>query len=189
MFMIELKRIDPWVKAINAISSFISEGNCRFNEHGISFKAIDPSQIVLVNYSLPKNSFTEFNVEPNLVGVDIVELNKIMQRVLPNDRLTMELSDAELGITLDGEINRAFRLPLIDVSEEEINIPATKFDAVIEINSRILKEALKDAALFGSSVVLRVKGTQLIIEARGSQGTLKTVAKQAKNVSVKAESE
>ncbi|MDO8538327.1 MAG: hypothetical protein Q7S21_05570 [archaeon] len=187
--MIELKRIEPWVKAINAISSFISEGNFRFNDHGISFKAIDPSQIVLVNYSLPKTSFTEFKVEPNLVGIDLVELNKIMQRVLPTDRMIMELSDSELGVTLDGEINRAFRLPLIDVSEEEINIPVTKFDSVIEINARILKEALKDAALFGSSVVLRVKGTQLIIEARGSQGTLKTVAKQAKNVSVKSESE
>jgi proliferating cell nuclear antigen len=187
--MIELKKLDQWVKSINAISSFISEGNFRFNDYGISFKAIDPSQIVLVNYSIPRASFVLFDVEPNLVGMDLVELNKIMQRVLPSDRLTMDLSDSDLAIILDGEINRAFRLPLIDVSEEEINIPSTKFDAVIEINARILKEALKDAALFGSSVVLRVKGTQLVIEARGSQGTLKTVAKQAKSVSVKSDSE
>jgi hypothetical protein len=53
----------------------------------------------------------------------------------------------------------------------------------------VLKEALKDASLFGSSVILRVKGGQFLIEARGSQGTLQTVAKQTKHVNVKSNAE
>ncbi|MBU2099684.1 hypothetical protein KKB11_00450 [Candidatus Micrarchaeota archaeon] len=186
---IELKKTDSWAKAINAISTFISEGNFRFNDSGISFKAIDPSQIVLVDYSIAKSSFDKYAIEPTYVGVDLVELNKIMSRILQNDRMTLDLTENEMSIHFQGELSRSFRLPLIDVSEQEINVPSTKFDATVEINARMFKESLKDAALFGSSVVLRAKANQFMIEARGSSGTLKTVAKEAKNVIVKTNSE
>lgn len=152
-------------------------------------KAIDPSQIVLVNFSIAKNAFDRFKVEPTLVGVDVQELNKIMSRALPNDRLMMELTDSELNIKLEGDLSRSFSLPLIDVGEEEINVPEPKFDASVEINARILKEALRDAGLFGSSVVLKVKEGKLFIEARGSAGTLQTIAKMPKHVSVKSSAE
>ncbi len=186
---IELKKADFWAKSINALSTFISEGNFRFNDSGISFKAIDPSQIVLVDYSIAKSSFDKYSIEPSYVGVDLVELNKIMSRILQNDKMTLDLTDNEMSVHFTGELSRSFKLPLIDVSEQEINVPSTKFDATIEINARILKESLKDAALFGSSVVLKAKDNQFIIEARGSAGTLKTVAKEAKNVIVKTNSE
>lgn len=187
--MIELKNIDSWKRAIDAISSFISEGNFRFNDDGISLKAVDPSQIVLVNFSMPKTAFEKFSVEPTFAGLDLVELSKIMARALPNDKLSFSLDDNELKLKLDGQLSRSFSLPLIDVSEEDVKVPNPEFDASVEINAKILKEALKDASLFGSSVVLRVKGTQMLLEARGSSGTLSTVAKQAKSISIKAKSE
>ena len=187
--MIELKNVALWQKAVEAISSFISEGNFRFTDKRISFKAIDPSQIVLVEFFMDKKVFDKYNIEPTLVGVDLVELSKIMARALPNDKMQMDLTDNEMLIKFDGDLTRNFRLPLIDVSEEEITIPAHKFDATVDINGRILKEALKDASLFGSSVVLRVKDNKLMVEARGSQGTLKTEAKGAKNINVDSKKE
>lgn len=188
--MLALKKVDHWKKAVEAISSFINEGNFRFNDSGVSLKATDPSQVVLVNFLMGKDAFDKFDLEPNFVGLDIVELNKILSRALPNDSLNMKLSDSELNLNLEGDISRSFSLPLIDVSEAEIKMPSPDFDASIEINARILKEALKDASLFGSSVVLRVKDGQLSIEARGSSGTLHSIAKQqAKTISIKSKGE
>ncbi len=186
---IELKNVESLSKAVDAIASFISEGNFRFSDDGISFKATDPSQIVLVNFSMSKKVFEKYSVEPNFVGVDIVELSKILSRALPADRLTLDLTDSEMRINFEGAISRSFSLPLIDVNDEDVSIPKTSFDASVEINARILKEALKDASLFGSSVVLRVKDNKLFIEARGSAGTLKTVASQTKQVIVNSKTE
>lgn len=187
--MIELKKVEAWKRGIDAISSFISEGNFRFNDEGVSLKAIDPSQIVLVNFLMKKDAFDKFNIEPTLVGLDLVELNKIMARALPNDKMVLDLNESEMHLKLEGEISRSFSLPLIDVSDEEAKMPSPEFDASVEISSRIFKEALKDASLFGSSVVLRAKGSELLIEARGSAGTLHTVAKQSKGVTIKVKSE
>lgn len=177
--MIELKNVDLWRRSVDAISYFISEGNFRFNDKGISFKAMDPSQIVLVEYEMLKSAFDKFNVEPNYAGVDLVELSKIMSRALPGDKMLMNLSDSEIHIKLDGDLERSFKLPLLDISDEEIKMPKHSADAVVEIEARILKEALKDASLFGSSVVLKVKGKQFFVEARGSGGVLNTVSKNS----------
>ena len=187
--MIELKNVGMWQKSIGAISTFISEGNFRFSDSGVSFRATDPSQVVMVDFSVSKDAFDKYELEPTFVGIDLVELNKIVSRTLPSDKMLMNLNDSEMQIRLEGDLCRAFRLPLIDVSEVDVKPPKTSFDATVEISACILKEALKDALLFGSSVVFRVNDGQFLIEARGPQGTLKTVAKQTKHVTVKSSAE
>lgn len=186
---IELRHPAHWQKAISAISTFINEGNVRFNNQGIFFKAMDPSQIVLVDYFMEKKQFDQFSVEPSFVGIDLVELNKAMQRANSDDRLVMELSDNELTLQLDGELSRKFHLPLIDVNQDDVNAPNPHYDAFIQISGRVLKEALKDATLFGTSVVFKVKNNSFWIEARGNNGALKTVARDPKSISVKSNSE
>jgi len=187
--MIELKKVDSWKHAIDAISSFISEGNFRFNDEGISLKAVDPSQIVLVNFLMQKSAFDKFVIEPTFIGVDLAELSKIMARALPQDKMVLNLTDSEMQLKLDGVISRSFALPLIDVSEDDVKMSSPEFDASVEITARILKEALKDASLFGSSVILRVKKDEMSIEARGSSGTLHSVAKQEKGIAIKTKAE
>ncbi|MBU0662533.1 MAG: hypothetical protein ABH854_00455 [Candidatus Diapherotrites archaeon] len=184
--MIELKNVEPWKRGVDAISSFISEGNFRFNDKGVHFRATDPSQIVLVDFTMDKSAFDGFIVEPTFAGVDIVELSKIMSRALPGDRMSMDLSDSEIKVNLHGDLKRAFKLPLIDVSDEEVTLPSHKFDATVIINARLLKEVLKDASLFGSAVILNVKGGKFSVEARGSAGTLNTDAEKTKSVDVQA---
>ena len=186
---IEIKSIVPLKKAIDSVASFISEGNFHFSDSGIFFKAIDPSQVVFVNFEFPRKLFEKYSIEPTLVGVDLVELSKIMNRSTPEDKLIMNVTDSELLLNFEGELSRKFSLPLIDINEEEINIPETNFDFKVEINARILKETLKDASLFGSSVVFKLKGTTLLIESQGSTGNLQAALKPAKVSSAKGSAE
>ena len=170
--MIELKKTDFFARALEAISSFIPEGNFRFSDKGVSFRAIDPSQVVLVDYFVDKTAFDKYAIEPNYVGVDIVEFNKIIQRASTNDKMSLDLLDAEIKLIFESDLKRNFRLPLIDVSGDEAKIPQVDYETKIEVKASSLKEMLKDAALFGSSVVVKVKDKGFFIEARGSQGTM-----------------
>ena len=183
--MIELKQVDFWKRSIEAISSFIPEGNFRFSDKGVFFKAIDPSQVVLVDYFIDKKYFDKYVVEPNFVGVDLVEFNKIMQRSLPHDKLFLDVSDAEMKIRFESDMKRNFRLPLIDFSEEEVKIPEVVYEAKVDINATSLKEMLKDASLFGSSIILKIAEGKFFVEARGSQGTMDSEASKATQVLAK----
>jgi proliferating cell nuclear antigen len=174
--MIELKKVDFFRTALEAISSFIPEGNFRFSDTGIFFKAIDPSQVVLVDYFIDKKLFDVYDIEPNFVGIDLVELNKILQRAMPKDKMSLDVSDAELKVKFESDLKRSFRLPLIDVNEEEIKTPKVEYDTKIVIGAASIKEILRDAALFGSSIVLKVVEKKFFVEARGSQGTMNSEA-------------
>jgi len=183
--MIELKRIDSFRRAVDAISSFIPEGNFRFSDKGVSFRSTDPSQVVLVDYFIDKKMFEKYDVEPNFVGVDLVELNKILQRSMITDKVFIDVSDSELRLKFESELKRTFRLPLIDVSQEEAKMPNVNYLTKIELNGLFLKELLKDASLFGSSVVLRVDNGKFFVEAKGTQGNLESEALRVASVSSK----
>jgi len=183
--MIELEKPEHWQKAVYSIAGFISEGNFRFSDSGIYFRALDPSQVVMIDYYMGKEFFEKYDIEPAMVGLDIKELSKILSRSFETDKLLMHLSDSELRIRFEGEMSRSFDLPLLDISDEEAKLPEAKYDAQVEINGRMLKEVLKDASLFGTSVVFRVKENQFMVEAKGTAGQLNSVIKKPKHVSVK----
>jgi DNA polymerase III sliding clamp (beta) subunit (PCNA family) len=111
----------------------------------------------------------------------------MLSRSLTNDKLLLDVDENEMSLELEGDFSRKFHLPLIDVSdgEKELKLPSQSFDAKVEINARLLKEALKDAQIFGSTVLVSVKDNRFWIEAKGSQGNLKTVSKQGTLISVK----
>ena len=140
--LIELKKVDFWKRAIEAISFFIPQGNFRFSEKGIFFKAIDPSQIVLVDYFVGKKVFDTYKVEPNFVGIDLAEFSKLMQRVRSRDKLLMDISDVEMKIRLESNLKRSFKLPLIDISEEDVKVPDIRYDTSVEISASALRELL-----------------------------------------------
>jgi len=185
--MLELKQVDFFKSAIESISSFVPEGNFRFTDKGIFFKAVDPSQVVLVDYFVDKKLFEKYIIEPNYIGVDLVEFSKILQRSLPSDKLILDVSDAEIKIRLESDLKRNFRLPLIDVSAEEPKAPDINYEAKVEINASSLKEIIKDASLFGSSVVLKVSDGKFFVEAKGSQGVMDAEASKNTQVSSKGE--
>jgi proliferating cell nuclear antigen len=108
-----------------------------------------------------------------------------MARTAPNDKMKIDLTESEMLIEIDNEVKRSFKLPLLDLSDEEVKLPEYSFDARIKINARLLKEALKDAALFSSTVVLKVEKNKFLIEAKSSAGTL-LAATKSKGISIEA---
>ena len=185
--MLELRQSTFFKAAVESIASFIPEGNFRFSDKGVSFKAIDPSQVVLVDYFVDKKHFDKYIIEPNFVGMDLVELNKILQRAMPEDKMLLDISDAEMKIKFESDMKRSFRLPLIDVSDDDVKLPNIEYEAKIDISAASFKEVLKDASLFGSSIVLKASEGKFFIEAKGSQGIMESEATKVSHVSSKKE--
>ncbi|HIH10447.1 MAG TPA: proliferating cell nuclear antigen (pcna) [Candidatus Diapherotrites archaeon] len=187
--MIELNDVSFLKSSIDAISSFIPEGNFRFNDRGVHFRGTDPSQVVLVDYFIDRSVFDSFEVEPAYVGINLSELSRIVSRAQPQDHAVINLSESELRINLRGELERSFKLPLLDISDGELKLPEARYDASVEINARLLREALKDASLFSSSVVIKTKGDRFFLESKGSAGVLNVNSSPSKGVKVKSKAD
>jgi proliferating cell nuclear antigen len=178
--MIKTKNISLFKKSLEVVSSLIQETNVRFKDIGIYIKAIDKTQILLVDFSMSKKAFDSYHIEPNLVGLNIQELLHMVSRSFDKDTLVLDLKDQYLDILLKGKIERNFNLPYMDLSEQKINLPDIKYDANFDINAGLLKEIIKDVSLVATTLIFKIEDSKFIIEATGEKGNIKTKVSEVK---------
>ncbi len=187
--MIKTKNTSLFRKSLETIAPLIQETNVRFKEEGIFIKAVDKSQIILIDFSFKKKGFDSYVIEPNMFGINILELKQMISRAFEKDQLVLDLKPLHLDITLKGNIQRNFNLPYIDLSEQEINLPEIKYDASFKVKAGLLKEIIKDVDLVATTVVFKIEDNKFIIEAFGERGKIKTkvqtLKKASKNFSAK----
>ena len=172
--MITIKNTNVFKKSLEAISGNIQEANIRFKDDGIYIKAIDKTQILLVDFCMPKSCFESYVVDPSLVGINLSELNNMVSRSFEKDKIKLELKETYLDIYLLGSIQRRFNLPFIDLNDEEIKIPEIKFDAQVKVSAYLFKEILKDVNLVSSTITFKVVDGNFVIESEGEKGKILT---------------
>jgi len=183
--MIKTKDVSLFRKSLEVISPLIQETNVRFKDEGIFIKAIDKTQIILVDFVIKKKVFDTYSIEPNLVGLNINELKQMISRAFEKDHLILDLKPLHLDITLKGNIERNFNLPYMDISEQEINTPDIKYDVSLKVNAGLLKEIIKDVDLVATTAIFKIEEDKFVIEAYGDRGKIKTKVQTVKQKSKK----
>lgn len=178
-----LKNADIFKKSMEAIAVLIDEAGLVINQNGLELKATDPSQISMVDFSMPASSFEKFDVTENRLGLDLDYLNQVLSRVQSGDELTLSLDEkkAFLSVTFKGHAKRSFQVPLIDISTSEVPNPRIEFDLEIVVSASFLQNAFKDAALISSHVVLGCSEENFFVKANSSKGSLNEEVKENKD--------
>jgi len=178
-----LEKAADFQKSIDAIAVLIDEAEFIIDGNGLALKATDPSQISMVDYSLEKSAFKEFDAKDKIkIGLDMDYLRQIMSRAKPDDELTLELDEknSRLNVFFKGTSNRKFNLPLIDISAAELPNPKIEFDAEVKLLASVLQDALKDASLVSSHVSLGIEDGRFIVKAESSKGNLDSITEKDK---------
>jgi len=188
--MIVTKNTTLLAKSLETITPLIQETNVRFKDDGIYIKAIDKTQILLVDFFMSKKAFDTYVVEPSLVGLNIQELKNMLSRSFGEDKLQLNLKEQGLEVLLLGKIERKFYMPFLDLSEQDIKLPELKYEVEFNINAGLLKEILTDINLVASTMQFKIQESKLTIEATGDRGNIKTTlpdikVKSKKNFSAK----
>ena len=181
MFKLIVEDAKVFKGSIDAIVNLIDEGVLEVGKDGISLKAMDPSQIAMVAFSMPKAAFKEYSVsETARLGLNFEALSKILGRTRGKEML--EITPAENKVTLKfiaGKRKRSFKVPLLDIpagSQKEPSIPS---DASIKMNGGQFKESLRDAAIVSSHVTLEASNEGFNIEVSGDSAELKVESEKS----------
>lgn len=177
-----LKNADVFKKSMEAIAVLIDEAELVVSSKGVELKATDPSQISMVDFSLPKSAFSKFDSVDTRLGLDLDYLNQVLARAQSGDELTLSVDEkkAFLSVGFKGNAERAFQVPLIDISTSEVPNPKIEFDAEILVSAGFLQNAFKDAALISSHVVLGCTDEKFFVKATSSKGNLNEEVKHNK---------
>ncbi len=156
-------------KAIEIISELVTEVRIKINDYGLSITAIDPANVAMVNFKLPKSAFSEFNVGvgEGVLGVNLDNLKQILKRCGSGSSLVLERQENLLSIVIQDRIKRNFTLNLIEIESEEKELPSLEFGARVELNSVDLIDSVEDCAVVSDACSFIVDDGKFVIHARG----------------------
>jgi proliferating cell nuclear antigen len=154
-------------KAIDVISELVTEVKIKFNEYGMNITAIDPANVAMVRFKIPKSSFSKFEAENDVLGINLDNLKKVLRRAGSSTPLTLEKKENLLEIQIQGKIKRNFTMTLLDLDSQDKEMPALEYSSKVEISSEDLNSAIEDSSVVSDSCAFIVKDNFFIVESRG----------------------
>ncbi len=174
MFEIKTDNAKYWRDCVDAIVNLVDEGAFNITKEGITLKAMDPSGISMVSFSIPSKAFAKFNVEKDVsVGLNLDSLGKVLSRTRDNEALVMKEGEGKLLLEFIGKSSRRrYKLPIIDVRKGVDKEPNVSFDALVDVTGEPLKDIIKDANQISSYISFKASKEQFTISAKGDSGEL-----------------
>ena len=165
--LVKLENPGLLARVIEVISELVTEVRIKVNESGLSITAMDPANVSMVAFMLPKSSFSRFEAENEVLGINLDNLKKILKRSSPSSSLIFERKENMLNIQIQDRIKRNFNLSLIEVDSEEKEMPKLEFSSIVELNSSDFADSIEDCTVVADSCSFIVKEGHFIIEAIG----------------------
>jgi len=164
----KLKLNEPLLllKPIELISELVLEVRIKVNEFGLSLTALDPANVAMVNFKLPKSAFSEFESGKEVLGINLDSLKRILKRCSKTSSLILEKKENTLDIKIEDKIKRNFSLGLIEIEGEDREMPSLEFCSRIEVDSQDLIDAIEDTAVISDACSFIVKNGNFIIESK-----------------------
>lgn len=155
------------IRAIDVISELVTEVRIKVNDSGIHINAIDPANVAMVGFTIPKSSFSQFETGPEVLGINLDSFRKILRRCSSGSSVILEKKGNLLSIQIDDRVKRNFLLSLIEVEREEKEIPNLKFTTAVKMNSVDFVDSVEDCAVVADACSFLIKDGKFLIEARG----------------------
>ena len=165
--LIKLENPGLLSRVVEIISELVTEVRIKVDENGLGITAMDPANVSMVRFVLPKSSFSAFETDKEVLGVNLENLKRILKRSSPGSSLVLESRGNVLNIQIHDRIKRNFNLSLIDIESEEKDMPNLEFSSMIELNSTDFVDSIEDCMVVGDACSFVVRDGKFIIEARG----------------------
>lgn len=157
-------------KVVDIISELVTEVRIKMNEFGMSITAIDPANVSMVGFKLPRSAFSEFDVygtSGEVLGVNLDSLKQILKRCGSGSSLIMERKENLLEIQIIDRIKRNFTLSLMEIDGEDKEIPNLDFSSRVELNSVDLVASIEDCLIVSDACSFIIRDGKFIIESKG----------------------
>ena len=160
---------------IGIISDLVLEVRIKVNKEGVSILAIDPANVAMISLKMPNAAFAEFEVENDeVLGVSLESLKAVLRRCSARGVLVMKREENTLKIEIQDKIKREFNLALIEIEDEEKEIPVLEFTSKIEMASADFSEAIEDCSVVSDSCSFVSEPDKFVIQGKGSLNSFKS---------------
>jgi proliferating cell nuclear antigen len=167
---------------VEALKEILTDANFEFDSSGMKIVAMDSSHTVLVHLRLNADKFEKYECTPKklILGINLINMYKLMKIMGNNDTLSLKVEDDDLSslhiIIENSEKNSLtqFKLNLMDLHEENIQIPPPSFESVITMPSIDFQKICRDMHNLSEEIEIKSIGNQLVFSCKGQFATQET---------------
>lgn len=153
-------------KAVELISELVTEVRIKVNEFGMSITAIDPANVAMVGFKLPRSAFTEFETDAEVLGINLDNLKRILKRAGSGSSLILEKKENLLDIIIQDRIKRNFSLALIEIESEDKELPSLEFSSRVELSSIDFISSIEDCGVVADACSFIIENEKFVVEAK-----------------------
>ncbi len=175
-------------EGIEAISGLITEANLTIKPEGLEIISMDPANVAMVVFRINNSFFTTYNVaEEQKIGLNISNFKQVLRRLKSGSSLSIELQEGKLKVSTEGNISKAFNLPLIEMDEKEQKVPDLKFPLKVMIPSTLLADAIEDVDIVAESASFLAEANKFSVIAKGDTSHANIEFPKGENIKIEIE--
>jgi proliferating cell nuclear antigen len=164
-----------------ALKEILTDANFEFDETGVKIMAMDSSHTVLVHLKLNAENFEYYYCkDKRILGINMINLFKLIKTMGNNDALTLYLeegNESKLGIKIENSEKNTltkYMLNLMDLHEDNIQIPPAVFDSVITMPAVDFQKICRDMHNLAENIEIKSLENQLIFSCCGQFASQET---------------
>jgi len=164
-------------KIVSALSELVEQGNFMVDGNMISFQGMDSSHVSLVSLQLTESGFEQYRCDSDqCLGIQFAALSKILKCMTPKDSLSIQAqSDGDvvnfIFESMDQKRYSNFELKLNDIDQEQLGIPETEYETIIEMPSAEFQRICRDLAAIGDTVTISATKQGVKFSVNGDIGS------------------
>ena len=173
---------------IEALKEILTDGNFVFDKTGIKLMAMDSTHTILIHMKLDADNFECFHCKNKIVaGINMLNFFKLIKTMTNSETLTlfMEKNDENhLGIrinNLEKNSQTIYKLNLLDMDNENINIPPAEFETELTLPSNDFQKIIRDMINIGENIDIKSIGAKLVLNCNGDFASQETILKETDN--------
>lgn len=158
-----------WRYIVASMEKVLEEGVFVASSEGLSFRALDPSRVVMIDLFYPSDAMLDYELEEQEVefGVSFDTLVKVLRRARKDDELEIRVSDAFIDIVFLGRGTRRFRIPQISLTVEKPPEPKIGFTVTARMLATVFREAVKTLEPIADTIRLMASGEKFVMRGIG----------------------
>jgi proliferating cell nuclear antigen len=161
-----------WKAVAAAVKTLVEEATFDANSEGITFRAMDPSHVALVDLTWPSSSWAAYECDkPFKFSVRVEDLVKTIARTDTKD--SVEISSGEddsISIKFSNGYKREFNIHLIESTAASAPLPKLEFDTRATVTKAILEKVLGDISVVSDQVTIQAAKDKLSFSGKSDIG-------------------
>jgi proliferating cell nuclear antigen len=172
MFYAKTATSVEWKAVASAIKTLVEEATFDATNEALTFRAMDPSHVALVDLHWPNSSWVKYECDkPFKFSLRVEDLVKLIGRSDTKD--SVEISSTEedaVAVRFTNGYKREFTIHLIESSMGTAPLPKLEFTTKVTLTKTIFEKVLSDISVVSDQVTIQAAKEKLSFSGKSDIG-------------------